>query len=77
MKGTERIIAHIEAEAKAEAQTVLAKAAEEAQQIRASYFKTALTEHKRLVDEARPSVKILLHVKSAWRRWKPKKVSSP
>ena len=53
MKGTERIIAHIEAEAKAEAQTVLAKAAEEAQQIRASYFKTALTEHKRLVDEGK------------------------
>ena len=53
MKGTEKIIAHIEAEAKAEAQTVLAKAAEEVQQIRASYFKTALTEHKRLIDEGK------------------------
>lgn len=50
MKGTEKIIAHIEAEAKAEAQTILAKAAEEAEQIRASYFNDALAEHKKLVE---------------------------
>lgn len=50
MKGTEKIIAHIEAEAKTEAQTVLAKAAEEAEQIRASYFNAALAEHKKLVE---------------------------
>lgn len=50
MKGTEKIIAHIEAEANAEAQTVLAKAAKDAEQIRASYFNKALAEHQRLVD---------------------------
>ena len=41
MKGTEKIIEHIRADAKSQAEAILAKAGEEAEKIRAEYDKQA------------------------------------
>lgn len=73
MKGTEKIIAHIEAEAKAEAQTVLAKAAEEAEQRRGEYFTAALKEHKKLVEAGKAECDDLVQRKKRMAEMESKK----
>ncbi len=51
MKGTEKIIAHIQADGDAAAKRIIDEAAAEAEKIRAESFKTALSEHERLIQQ--------------------------
>ena len=49
MKGTEKIIAHIQADGDAEAKRIIDEASAEAESIRAESFKLALEEHEKLL----------------------------
>lgn len=49
MKGTEKIIAHIQADGDAEAKRIIDEASAEAESIRAESFKLALAEHEKLL----------------------------
>ncbi len=51
MKGTEKIIAHIQAEADTAAKKTIDRAAAEAEKIRAESFKAALTEYEGLIKQ--------------------------
>ncbi len=51
MKGTEKIIAHIRADADTAAKKTIDEAAAEAEKIRAESFKAALTEYERLIKQ--------------------------
>ena len=65
MKGTEKIIAHIRADAKSQADAILAKAEEEAAQIRAEYDKQAAAVY---AEKVRAGTKACQDRMDSWRR---------